>query len=72
MYLLDTHTLLWALFKEDFLSMNAKKVILDDNDIALTDMLRTAKTFLCSVTALMILLCRCGERLFIFSITILF
>ncbi len=33
MYLLDTHTLLWALFKEDFLSMNAKKVILDDNDI---------------------------------------
>ncbi|MDE6990259.1 MAG: type II toxin-antitoxin system VapC family toxin [Lachnospiraceae bacterium] len=33
MYLLDTHTLLWALFKEDFLSVNAKKVILDDNDI---------------------------------------
>ncbi len=33
MYLLDTHTLLWALFKEDFLSVNARKVILDDNDI---------------------------------------
>lgn len=33
MYLLDTHTLLWALFKEDSLSVNAKKVIMDDNDI---------------------------------------
>lgn len=33
MYLLDTHTLLWALFKDDSLSANAKKVILDDNDI---------------------------------------
>ena len=33
MYLLDTHTLLWVLFKEDSLSVNAKKVIIDDNDI---------------------------------------
>lgn len=33
MYLLDTHTLLWTLFKEDSLSVNAKKVILEDNDI---------------------------------------
>lgn len=33
MYLLDTHTLLWALFHENSLSANAKKVILDDNDI---------------------------------------
>lgn len=33
MYLLDTHTLLWALFNENSLSGNAKKVILDDNDI---------------------------------------
>ena len=31
MYLLDTHTLLWALFKEDFLSVNARKVILDED-----------------------------------------
>lgn len=33
MYLLDTHTLLWVLFKEDSLSVNAKKVIIDDTDI---------------------------------------
>ncbi len=33
MYLLDTHTLLWALFDENSLSENAKKIILDDNDI---------------------------------------
>lgn len=33
MYLLDTHTLLWALFSENALSENAKKFILDDNDI---------------------------------------
>lgn len=33
MYLLDTHTLLWTLFNEESLSVNAKKVILDDNDI---------------------------------------
>ena len=33
MYLLDTHTLLWALFNENSLSENARKVILDDNDI---------------------------------------
>lgn len=33
MYLLDTHTLLWALYNEDFLSENAKKAILEDNDI---------------------------------------
>lgn len=33
MYLLDTHTLLWALFSEKSLSTNAKKIILDDNDI---------------------------------------
>lgn len=33
MYLLDTHTLLWALFNENALSENAKKFILDDNDI---------------------------------------
>lgn len=33
MYLLDTHTLLWSLFKEDELSSNAKEAILSDNDI---------------------------------------
>ena len=33
MYLLDTHTLLWTLFNENALSANAKKIILDDNDI---------------------------------------
>lgn len=33
MYLLDTHTLLWVLYKEDSLSAYAKNVILDDNDI---------------------------------------
>ena len=33
MYLMDTHTLLWALFDENSLSENVKKIILDNNDI---------------------------------------
>ena len=33
MYLLDTHTLLWALFDENSLSENVKKIILDNNYI---------------------------------------